>query len=321
MAFEHTVLVTAGGGHIGQKLVPKLLSSNNIKVVLPTSNASRLQSGLPSSATPSNAAVEEGSIANPQWIQDIITKHNVDVVFLCLTGTDELMTTLNFLDAMQRAGTVKQLVYLSACGDMLDFKSAMQACSAAHALVKTTLEQKLAYGRFEWKTTILGPTLFYDNDFRSKKSMLEHGLFDEPLGEIGVSRVSTSDIALAAHNAILNPEKWSAQPPKKIMIGSLQKFTGSEIASLWSEAIGKEVKMWPTDDQGLLQLETEFVKKLQGSGRGWEWARDLRLMYEMFIKLGFGMSEEEYAVQVELLGKEAEDYVAWVKETGRKWRE
>lgn len=145
--------------------------------------------------------------------------------------------------------------------------------------------------------------------------MLEEGVFDEPVGERGVSRVATSDIALAVANVVANPKKWAA---KKIMIGSREVYTASQIASMWSEAIGKTIKPHPTDEESLLEFEKGFSKK---TGRGPEWGRDLRLMYDTFISVGFGMTEEEYMEQVELIGKEPEDYPSWVKKVGGSWRE
>jgi nucleoside-diphosphate-sugar epimerase len=141
MSDQHTILVTAGAGNIGTRLVPRLLESGH-KVVLPTSNAERLHSKLSSQGVVDNLAVEQGSIRDPQWIQSLLTTHKVDVVFLCLTGTDELLTSLNFLDAMVRAGTVKHLVYLSLCGDVVSSKgiaNVMRTSSAAHVVVSQGL--------------------------------------------------------------------------------------------------------------------------------------------------------------------------------------
>lgn len=132
---KHTILVTSGGGHIGTKLVPRLLSNPNLKVILPTSNSARLQTSLPSTATSDRVVIEQGDVKDPTWIESLLRKHSVDRVFLNLTGTDELLVTLNFFDAMQRAGTVDHLVYLSACGDLTSpegYKTVLQSHTSAH---------------------------------------------------------------------------------------------------------------------------------------------------------------------------------------------
>lgn len=313
MSFNHTIFLTSASGHIGQQLVAQLLK-DNVKLILPTSNASRLQSNLPAIASESNLVVEEGSIANPQWVEMLFKKHQVDTAYLCLTATDEMMASLNFLDAMKRAGTVKHFVYISACGDYASeqgYKNIVKHCSAMHVLVKPAIERKIQLSEFPWTTTVLGPTLFYDNDLRSKKYIMS-GYFDEPLGEQGVSRVSTKDIAAVARNAMIQQEKWAG---KKIMIGSKKKYTGTETARLWSEAIGKEVKMCPSTTKGLDEFEGAFFEKMPDAG----WARDLRLMYETFAVLPFGPTDEEYEMLVECLGREAEDYEEFVRETGKEW--
>jgi uncharacterized protein YbjT (DUF2867 family) len=316
MSSTPTILITAAGGNIGSILVPKL-AQEQVQLVLPTSNAAQLEKNL---SPASNVTIEEGSIKDPQWVEAILRKHQVDTVFLCLTSHDELIIALNFLDAMKRTGTVKHLVYVSACGDFVSdagLKYLMQTQSAMHVVVKATIEQKLKYGDFPWTTTVLGPTLFFSNDLRSKDSMLKEGFLDEPLGKAGVSRISVPDIALAAHNTLLNPTKWAG---KKIMLGSLRRFTGTETAALWSKVLGRDIKieheaehyeaaypLWKREAFGL----DEVMSKA--------WERDLRLMYEAFGEYGFGMSEEEHRLQVEVLGKEPDDYSQWVQETGAQW--
>lgn len=173
---------------------------------------------MPSAANDGNVAVEEGSISDPVWVEDMLKRHHVDDVFLCLTGTDELLVTLNFFDVMQPAGSVKYLLYLSACSDFTSDHTlpvVLKHHSAMSVLVKPIVELKLKHGGYPWTTTVLGPALFFDNDLRSKDYMLTKGIFDEPLGPTGVSRVSTEDNAVAARNTLLQPKRWAG---KKVMI-------------------------------------------------------------------------------------------------------
>jgi uncharacterized protein YbjT (DUF2867 family) len=316
MASTPNILVTAAGGNIGSLLVP-MLAQHKVNLILATRNAARLQANL----TPApNISIEEGSIKDPQWIESILKKHQINTVFLCLTSHDELIVALNFLDAMKRARTVKHLVYVSACGDFATgagLENLMRTQSAMHVVVKATIEQKLKYGGFPWTSTVLGPTLFFSNDLRSKDSMLAEGFFDEPLGKAGVSCISLPDIAIAACETLLHPAKWAG---KKIMLGSLQRFTGTESAALWSKALRRQIKMeedpehyeaaYPVWKRQAFGLDAEMSKA---------WERDLRLMYEAFGEHGFGMSEEEYKLQIELLGKHPDDYAQWVQEMGSQW--
>jgi hypothetical protein len=79
--------------------VPELLRYD-IKFVLPTSDAAHLRSKLAADASCDHVTIESSSIEDAKWVQSISTKHAWKVAFLHLTGTVELFTTLNFLDAM-----------------------------------------------------------------------------------------------------------------------------------------------------------------------------------------------------------------------------
>lgn len=314
MTSTPTILVTAAGGNIGSVLIPMLVEQQ-VHLVLPTSNAARLEKSL---APATNGTIEEGSIKDPQWVEEILKKHQVDTVLLCLTSHDELIVALNFFDAMKRAGTVKHLVYVSACGDFATgagLEDLMRTQSAMHVIVKVTIEQKLKYADFPWTWTVLGPTLFFSNDLRSKDSMLNEGFFDEGLGKAGVSRISLPDIALAAYNTLLNPTRWAG---KKIMLGQLRRFTNTETAALWSKALGRQIRMEDSTEH----YEAAYpLWKRQGLDPAMSkaWIRDLKLMYEAFGEHGFGMTEEEHRLQVEALGKQPDDYAQWVQETGSRW--
>ena len=146
-----------------------------------------------------------------------------------------------------------------------------------------------------------------------RKKILEKGFFDEPVGSMGVSRVHPADIALAASNALVDGgEKFHG---KKIMIGSQKTYTNDEIGKLWSEKLGREVKVAGSDENSLDEFEAHFSKKVNAI-----WGRDTRLMYEMLEKQRFGMSEEEYKEQLEFLGKEPEDYEKWVEGVAEGWK-
>ncbi|KAH6886974.1 hypothetical protein B0T10DRAFT_76544 [Thelonectria olida] len=319
-----TYLLTAASGKIGKRLVPLLLAQpSKPTLVLPTRDPVRLRSQIPVGAQESRVKVEHGDIDDPIFVETILSRHNVTTAFICITGENELIVTLNLFDAIKNAGTVQHVVYLSACGDFgLDAIRAgtLRNNAAGHVLVKPILEAKLRYGLprpqgepggFSW--TIIGPSLFFDNDLRSKQSILEEGFFDEPLGSNGVSRVDPGDIAIAVANALKdNGQEWGG---KKVMIGSLERYTNSETAKLWSEALGTSIAAAMSHEGGLADFEQRFRAKV-----GNVWARDMRLMYEFFDKEGFGMNQAEYEAQVKLLGKTPESYEKFVAEIAGQWK-
>ncbi|KAJ6145442.1 hypothetical protein N7470_009337 [Penicillium chermesinum] len=308
---SRNVLITAASGHIGEELVPILLPLNHVRLILPTSNASRLQTKFSSKPhfSDEECVIEEGSVANPGWFQGLLTKYHVDTVFCCLTGEDELFTTMNSIDCMIKSGTVKHLIYLSAGADFHTPEGVAQLyrdSTSAHVMVKVVIEQKIRFGHLPFSWTILRPMLFFVNDIRTKQAMLTDGLYAEPLPDKPLSRVAPGDIALAVKNIVLDTTgKWKGQ---HIYIGSAKGYTGPEIAKIWSSALGKEIRMLDSGESGLQHVEDHLSR----IGRP-NWGRDIRLMYETFALRGFEMPESEYPKQVELLGKEPDDYENWVK--------
>jgi uncharacterized protein YbjT (DUF2867 family) len=315
--------ITSASGNIGKRLIPLLIAHpSSPTIVLPTNNASRLISTLPSNADQSRIHVVEGSVQDPGFVEQTLKTYKVTAVFLCLTGDDELFTTFNFLDSIKRSGCVKHLVYLSACGDYsLEAiqRGVLKDVSAAHVAVKFLIEAKLRHGLpersekggFSW--TIIGPSLFYSNDLQSKRHLLEDGIFIHPLGSKGVSRVDAGDIAIGVTKALVDDgESWHG---KKVMIGSLETYTSQDVANLWSNALGKEVKPILSDNEGFNRSEKDFT-----AHAGAAWGRDLRLMLEGFEAQRFYMTKEDYDEQVKLLGKEPESYSKFVEETAKEWK-
>ncbi|KAK3674783.1 hypothetical protein LTR78_005505 [Recurvomyces mirabilis] len=222
---------------------------------------------------------------------------------------------------MKKAGCVKQLVYLSALGDFTSTEGLqyiMRHSSAGIILVKSVLEHKMIYGDFPWQTTRLGPSLFFSNDIRSKEPIINQGLFNDPVGSIGVSRISEADIAHATAQVIGDPERWTG---KKIMLGSEHQCTDLEIADLRSDVLKRPVKVCGSDSASLLQVEDHLEAMITG-GAGNEptgFGRSFTSMLESFDNVGFGMSQAEYDEQIILLGREPKDYAMWVSETGKSW--
>ncbi|KAL8673851.1 MAG: hypothetical protein Q9168_001763 [Polycauliona sp. 1 TL-2023] len=314
------ILITSASGNIGTPLIPLLLASPAINhIILPTTNASKLSSLVPPSSD--RITILSGSIQNPAWVEQTLTKHAIDTVFLNLTGVDELFTTCNFLSALLRSPCVRHLIYLSACGDLSPatvFQERFGGMVPAHVVVKTVVEQMLRGGSTVWNGgertyTILGPSLFFSNDLRGKASMMgPKGAYGEPIGTRGVSRVDVKDIALAVVKVAEEPERWSG---KKIMIGSRELYTEHDFSRFWTEGLGKPIRMAPNNAQGLDQLEEHISAAMDPM-----WARDLRLMYQLFDQMVFGMNDEEYKMQKELLGKEPSSYEHFVRETAAEWK-
>ncbi|PVH97028.1 NAD(P)-binding protein [Periconia macrospinosa] len=322
-----TYLIIGATGNIGRPLVSLLLSHpSQPTLVLPTSKpAEQLTSTLSPGHDISRVHAIQGSIQDPNFIDGLLQTHGVTGVFMAMTGDNELFTTVNIISSLERSKTVRHVVYVSSCGNYsLDAmrNGALKNMNAANVAPKFFVEAKFKYGvaprddisgrGLSW--TVLGPTLFFSNDMGVKQVMLEHGVFGQPLGSKGVSRVHPQDIALAGLKALEDDgQRWGG---KKVMVGSLKGYTDEETAKLWSEALGKTIKPTLSNQAGFDACETGFSKFA-----GPAWGRTLRLMLEQFAEEGIMMSEAEYQDQIALLGKEPESYEKFVEATANAWKE
>ncbi|KAH8594258.1 hypothetical protein B0O99DRAFT_595589 [Bisporella sp. PMI_857] len=291
------VLITAASGNIGSELIPKLLATNTVHLCFADSDA---------------VTIAEGPIADPQWVETQLKVYEVDTVFLCLFGIDEIFTVFNFLNAMQRSQSLKHVVYLSACGDFLGRPDHLLGWMCPHTKIKPPVENALQHIT-SFTHTVIGPTLFFENDNKVKDAIFHGKQWVEPFGKKGASRVSVADIADAVLIALLDRgRKWNKI---KINVGTLKQYTSGECAKLWSDALDFPIQAVPSNNESLDALEREFRKHL-----GPVWARDLTLLYEGIILTGFGMSEEQYRLQVEFLGREPAKYEDYVVKLAAEWK-
>lgn len=227
------------------------------------------------------------------------------------------------------------MVYLSAAGDITSpegVRGMMKRWGGcANVVVKLAVEGRLLNGwngdgqrngngsegdGFKW--SVVGPTLFFENDVRTPEILVGEGVMPEPLGEKGVSRVSCADVAKVVARCI--EDRGERLAGRKVNVGSLRRFTGSEIEALWTKSLGREVRMWKGDEEGLRAYEKHWEDVIGGvAGRAV--GRDLSCMAKGWVQDGFGLNEDEYRFCRAVLGKETDDYEAWVAETGKKLRE
>ena len=251
------ILITSASGNIGRVLIPLLLSTTTSTLILPTSSATRLKSSLAlqqeETSTSRRIIVSEGPISDPAFLSSLITTHTISSVFLNLGGQDELFTTLSALEVFARAPSVKHVVYLSAAGDFTSpagVRETMERWGAcASVVVKVAVELRLMHlaadsgsddDGFGFRWSVVGPTLFFENDVRTPELLLGEGIMPEPLGEKGVSRVSCADVAMAVAACI--SDKGERLGGRKVNVGSLRRFTGAEIEGLWTASLGGRLR-------------------------------------------------------------------------------
>ncbi|ORY20198.1 hypothetical protein BCR39DRAFT_555426 [Naematelia encephala] len=295
-----TVFFTSASGNIGDSAVEQLLHDEYNRVILPTSNSSKLINKYENRPGYDRVSIEEGDISDPLWVDGLLRQHKVDSLFINLVGERELIISLNLLDCARKA-QISQIILLSIAGDL----QALPPSLCQHMAVKKLLEEQVAHDRGHYRWTFLGPTLFFTNDERDVilKHVLEGGAYRQPHGA-GCSRVDVADIAYVIKKVVKDPNLYHA---RKIDIGSRKAYTDDDVELIWSKAVGRSVKALRPTPQGLQSMEELWRGQVSPI-----WGRDMRLMYEEFRDHPFTVSEQAYSELVEVLGREPARYEDFV---------
>jgi uncharacterized protein YbjT (DUF2867 family) len=282
-------LVLGGTGTVGSAVVRELLKRGETVTVL-TRDPAKLKDVKGVTAV-------QGNVLEPVTARRAFA--GADAVFL-LNPVSQTETSegLMALLGMRLAG-VKRVVYLSV-------HHAEKAAWLPHFGSKIAVEHALAVSGIPF--TILRPNNFYQNDYWFKDVLLHYGVYPQPLGRKGVSRVDVRDIAEAAAIALTT---GGHEGQTYDLVGP-EAVTGESTARSWSEALGKPIAYGGDD---LDAWEAQQIKYLP------EWmVFDFRHMYEHFQTNGFVASAEAIARQTTLLGHPPRRFEAFAKETAAGWR-
>lgn len=154
---------------------------------------------------------------------------------------------------------------------------------------------------------VVMPNNFFQNDYWYKDVILGYGIYPQPFGGVGLSRVDTRDIADAIAAAVTNDRHRGRYP----LVGP-DVLTGEATAAAWSKHVGREVRYGGDD---LEAWEKEARKGLPG------WAvDDFKIMYAFFQREGLEATPADLARQKELLGREPRRFDDFAGETAKQWR-
>jgi len=284
------VLVIGGTGTVGSQVVRELVS-RNVEVHVLTRDAERVK-GLPSGA---KSVV--GDLLEPETVRSVFEE--MDGVFMLnAVSTTETHEGLLALNGIRLAG-VERLVYLSV-HDM------DQALHLPHFGSKLPIETVIKESDLSY--TILRPNNFYQNDYWFQEPLLQHGVYPQPLGKTGLSRVDVRDIAEAA--AIALTEDGHAGETYNLV--GPQVHTGESTAAVWNDVLGKEIK-YAGDDLDV--WEQQFLQFLPA----WM-VFDFKLMYEFFQKHGLKATESDLERQEKLIGHPPRKFEDFARETAEMWQ-
>ena len=281
------ILVTGGTGTVGSQVVKELLARKADVSVL-TRDASK--------------PVPAGVKAVPGNLQEVGTVRRVfngfDAVFLLnVVGLAEASEGLMALSGMRLAG-VKKIVYLSV-------HHADKAAWLPHFGSKVGIEEALKVAGIPF--TVLRPNNFFQNDYWSKDAILQHGVYPQPFGDTGLSRVDVRDIAEAA--AITLTE--AGHDGECYDIVGPDVLTATRTAEIWSRVLGRKVAYGGNDLDAWEKQSLAYMPEVT--------VFDFREMFHYFQKFGLRASNEAIERQTKLLGHAPRAYEPFVRETAAAW--
>ena len=198
-----------------------------------------------------------------------------------------------------RLAGVKRLVYLSV-------QDADVAVHLPHFGSKFAVEAAVKASRFEW--TILRPNNFYQNDVFFKDALLQYGVYPQPMGDVGLSRVDVRDIAEAAAIALTT----GAHAGKTYNLVGPEPVTGKSTAETWSRVLGRPIA-YAGDD--LDAWEKQSLQYMPAS-----LVFDFRLMYQFFQEKGLLAGPADVERQTRLLGHPPRRFEDYAREMAATWK-
>jgi len=288
-----TILVTGSTGTIGSQVLAHL-QGHNVDVRALTRSPETAQ--LPSGVTPFR-----GDLADPDSVRTAL--EGVSTLFLLAPNVaDELTQAMQALTVAREAG-VKGIVYLSV------FKGDAYA-DVPHFAGKHTVERMI--DALDLPATVLRPAYFIQNDLRQKDPLLKFGAYGAPIGAKGVAMVDIRDIGEAAAIELARREQASAPLSRETyaLVGP-DSLTGEDIATIWSEALGRAIR-YGGDDLGVME------QRLKAMLPAWH-ALDLRLMFSRYQTDGAVATADDIAHLTKLLGHAPRSYAAFAKDAAAQW--
>jgi uncharacterized protein YbjT (DUF2867 family) len=282
------VVVTGGTGTVGSQVVRELLTRGaSVKVVTRDPAKAKL---------PAGATAIKGNLAEPESVRRVFD--GADAVFLLnVVSPTESHEGLLPVTAMRHTRP-QRLVYLSV-------QNADGAAWLPHFGAKVGVEEAIKRSGIPY--TILRPNNFYQNDYFAKDVLLNMGVYPQPIGSAGVSRVDVRDIAEAAAITLLA----SGHEGQTFDIAGPEAHTGESTAQVWARALGRPI-VYGGDD--LDAWEKQALNYMPAWG-----AFDFRYMYEFFQQNGLKASAEAIDRLTRLLGHAPRSFGAFAAETAAAW--
>ena len=277
-----TILVTGATGRVGGHVVQQLVQRGADVRVLARDPAK--------AKFPAGVDVVQGDLLDIDAVRAAF--RGVHTLFLLnAVAADEFTQALIALNIARESG-VERVVYLSVI-------HADRFVNVPHFAVKSGAERMIQQMGFS--ATILRPAYFIDNELTIKDVVLNHGVYPMPIGGKGLAMVDARDIAeVAAIELIRRDQAPGKLPTETLNLVGPDILTGSDVAAIWSDLLGRPVAYGGDDPSGFEQNLANFMPKWM--------AYEMRLMAERFV--GDGMIPEPGDVErlTQILGRPLRSY-------------
>ncbi|HEX7254051.1 MAG TPA: NmrA family NAD(P)-binding protein [Thermoanaerobaculia bacterium] len=282
------ILVTGGTGTVGSRVARELLA-RGADVTILTRDLSKAKALLP------EIRAVQGDLLDPVTIRSAFP--GMDGLFLLnALGTSETHEGLMAVNGARLSG-IRRIAYLSV--HRVD-----EAAHLPHFGSKIAVETVLRDSGIP--SALIRANNYFQNDYWYKDVILGFGIYPQPLGDVGVSRVDIRDIAEAAAITLLSGADGIFN-----VVGP-EPQTGKSTAAIWAKALGKAVAYGGNE---LDAWEKQAAQMLP------PWlAFDLRLMYAHFGQKGLVATAADVQRLTKLLGHPPRRFEDFAAETARAWK-
>ena len=277
-----TILVTGATGRVGRQVVQQLVKRGaDVRVLVrDTSKAS----------FPAGVEVVQGDLLDIDALRTAFTGVNTLFLLNAVAG-DEFTQALIALNIARESG-VERVVYLSVI-------HSDHFVNVPHFAVKSGAERMIE--RMGFGATILRPAYFIDNELMIKDVILNHGVYPMPIGSKGIAMVDVSDIAEVAAIELIRREQAPGKLPiETINLVGPDTLTGSDVAAIWSDVLGRPVAYGGDDPTGFEQNLATFLPKWM--------AYEMRLMAERYVSDGMIPEAGDVERLTRILGRPLHSY-------------